>query len=193
MEAFDKLPRDKRVKIMNAAFDCFGQNGYAKTSMYDIAAASRISKASLFRYFGTKKELYLYMFDSACSAIIKEMDEGTPDFFDCMRQATRTKMRVTARHPSMYAFLASVERETDKELLAAIMELNPSGVNAAYRKIFTNVNWAKLKTGIPKKVAMNLANYVTDGCLRDNVGKPGDEVMRELEVYYVMLRSVLYR
>ncbi len=53
MDKFLTLTEEKRLTILNAAFQCFGKFGYEKASINDIAVAAHISKASVFQYFGT--------------------------------------------------------------------------------------------------------------------------------------------
>lgn len=54
-ENFEKLPTEKQYAVLNAAFSCFGRDGYKKTAMSEIASEAGVSKAALFHYFGTKK------------------------------------------------------------------------------------------------------------------------------------------
>ena len=56
MDKFLALTEEKRLTILNAAFQCFGKFGYEKASINDIAVAAHISKASVFQYFGSKKQ-----------------------------------------------------------------------------------------------------------------------------------------
>ncbi len=53
-----KKGQAKRDAILKAARQCFEQNGYAKTTMDDIAQACRIKKSSLFYYYETKEALF---------------------------------------------------------------------------------------------------------------------------------------
>ena len=58
MDKFLALTEEKRTAILNAALQCFGKFGYEKASINDIAVAAHISKASVFQYFGSKKESF---------------------------------------------------------------------------------------------------------------------------------------
>ena len=50
--------RDGRIQaIIECTFGLFSENGIENISMNDIAAASKIGVASLYRYFQTKEEL----------------------------------------------------------------------------------------------------------------------------------------
>jgi AcrR family transcriptional regulator len=53
---------ERKQQIFEAAVTCFGQQGYHLTTMDDIAAESGLSKGSLYWYFSSKKELFLYLF-----------------------------------------------------------------------------------------------------------------------------------
>ena len=70
MDKFLALTDEKRTAILNAALQCFGKFGYEKASINDIAVAAHISKASLFQYFGSKKQLYIYLLEY-CKKIIE--------------------------------------------------------------------------------------------------------------------------
>lgn len=61
MEKFLNLPVEKQNIIIDAALKNFAVHGYKKTSISDIASSAGISKAMVFHYFGTKKELYVYL------------------------------------------------------------------------------------------------------------------------------------
>ena len=58
MDKFLALTEEKRLTILNAAFQCFGKFGYEKASINDIAVAAHISKASVFQYFGSSTFTY---------------------------------------------------------------------------------------------------------------------------------------
>ena len=51
-----KKQQTKRA-LEQAAFDLFAQQGYADTTVEDIAAAAQVSRASFFRYFGSKEDV----------------------------------------------------------------------------------------------------------------------------------------
>lgn len=64
MKAFDKYREeqesarnDRLVRIYNAAFELFSDNGFEDITMNAIAAKAEIGVASLYRYFSTKEDL----------------------------------------------------------------------------------------------------------------------------------------
>ena len=46
--AFERISPEKQLAVINAGFSCFGETGFLKTSMRDVAQAAGISKASFF-------------------------------------------------------------------------------------------------------------------------------------------------
>lgn len=50
-----------RKHILQAAFECFSEYGYTKTSFIDIAKKAEISRSLLYVYFNDKKDLFITM------------------------------------------------------------------------------------------------------------------------------------
>ena len=69
-EKFFSLPAQKQEAILNAGYRVFSQNSYKKSPMSEIADRAEISKSLLFFYFRNKKELYLFLWDTACRLTI---------------------------------------------------------------------------------------------------------------------------
>lgn len=51
-------PRDTQAQILDAAFRCFAQQGFAGTAMADIAAASGLSRTALYNHFADKEAVF---------------------------------------------------------------------------------------------------------------------------------------
>ena len=62
----------KRDALLTAAMSKFAKNGYKKTTTDEIIVEAEISKGLLFHYFGTKKDLYLFLFMYANRIIMQE-------------------------------------------------------------------------------------------------------------------------
>lgn len=82
---------ERKQQIFEAAVACFGRKGYHLTTMDDIAAECGLSKGSLYWYFSSKKELFLYLF-----SVI--MDQTTQTWEQILNDETLTateKLRAT--------------------------------------------------------------------------------------------------
>ena len=80
-DKFFNIPLEKQNKIINSALAEFAKNGYTKTSINDIAKSADVSKASLFYYFNTKKELYLYLYEYCYDCYMKEVEKIFLNYF----------------------------------------------------------------------------------------------------------------
>ncbi len=69
-EKFYLLPEEKQQKIINAGFRVFSENSYKKSPMNEIADCAGISKSLLYHYFRNKRELYLFLWQIACTITI---------------------------------------------------------------------------------------------------------------------------
>jgi AcrR family transcriptional regulator len=52
------LDEEKRQAILGAAFDAFGEHGYRKTTIKDIAVIAGIAPGSVYTYFDDKEDLF---------------------------------------------------------------------------------------------------------------------------------------
>ena len=66
---------ERKQQIFEAAVTCFGRQGYHLTTMDDIAAECGLSKGSLYWYFDSKKELFLYLFSVMMDQTIGTWDQ----------------------------------------------------------------------------------------------------------------------
>jgi TetR/AcrR family transcriptional regulator, mexJK operon transcriptional repressor len=85
--------RDKRRTILDAAAPIFGDEGYERASIDAIAAAARVSKPTIYSYFGGKDELFrASVADSAVQQnadamrVIRQLDLSPQRWRDSLRE-----------------------------------------------------------------------------------------------------------
>lgn len=202
MEHFFRLPAEKQKAILDAAFSAFGANGYKKTSVSDIAAAAGISKAMVFRYFGTKKSLYLYLVERCGRTFTEEInqrvDRTETDFFYRILSAGQIELSIMEKHPGVFQFLNSVFFETDEAVKEEVQALLSGEEGEKFRaKIaFEGADTRKFKDGVDPKLVMKLLFYFTCGCLGGNPGArraEPDALYRDFKDCVALLRNHLYR
>lgn len=102
-EHFQCLEQEKRERVLNAGYQIFGKHGYRKASTADIAKVAGISKAMLFYYFVSKKELYLDLIQEASHVLLSAMSahpESIPtDFFERLLALSHIKIQVLKKVP----------------------------------------------------------------------------------------------
>src|SRR5215472_17906811 len=66
----------RHEQILAAATRAFARNGFAATSLDDVAAEAGISKVLLYRHFVSKADLYLAVLDRACARLVAAVGAG---------------------------------------------------------------------------------------------------------------------
>lgn len=167
MEKFISLPVEKQNKIIDAALLSFGANGYKKASASDIAAAAGISKAMVFHYFGTKKELYLFLVNYCSDIIIKEIndkfDNTITDFFDRILLSSEIKLSALNKHPAIISFLSSAYFENDESVKEDIKALLSQGEEYRNKIAFDNIDTSKFKDGINPQLVFKILVWMAEG------------------------------
>src|SRR5271154_4991546 len=64
----------RREEILEAAVKQFAQHGYADTDMQEVADSVQIGKGTIYRYFPSKRELFLATTDQIMRKMRKEID-----------------------------------------------------------------------------------------------------------------------
>jgi len=61
---FNHLPEDKKERILNAAVKEFGLRNVLDANLSSIVKDAKIARGSIYQYFTTKEDLYIYVFDT---------------------------------------------------------------------------------------------------------------------------------
>ncbi|WP_010630387.1 TetR/AcrR family transcriptional regulator [Sporolactobacillus vineae] len=173
LDHFHKIPVEKQNKIIDAALNAFGSNGYKKTSAKDIAEAAGISKAMIFHYFGNKKALYLYLIQLCGETVMTEVSEklnrNNTDFFERIRMAAEIKFDVLRKRPGVLPFLSSVMNETADEVKPEVHAIIAGKEASAFREkmVFEGMDTSKFKEGIDPKLILKMLIWMSEGYFND--------------------------
>lgn len=76
MEPVRRLRRvERREQILAAATEAFARNGFAATSLDDIAGQAGVARVLLYRHFDSKTELYQAVLDRMCARLEAHVEE----------------------------------------------------------------------------------------------------------------------
>lgn len=169
-DKFFKLPIEKQQKIINAAYQVFSQNSYKKAPMSEIADAGGISKALLFHYFTNKKELYMYLWNTALEqtkqAAVEFHVTETDEFFEMLRRSLLAKCSLMRKYPYLYLFSvkAFYEQEPDIKLsVGASFQLANTDSEAV---IWEKADFSDFRKDIDIRLLYRELLWVSDGYLR---------------------------
>ena len=68
-----------RSMLQEAAFECFIEHGYAKTTVEHIASRAGVSRSTFFGYFGGKADVFWIDLDDAVTAALATIAEAPAD------------------------------------------------------------------------------------------------------------------
>jgi AcrR family transcriptional regulator len=191
---FDKLSEEKRQSIIRAGILCFGQNGYKKASIADIATEAGVSKAAIFHYFGTKKNIYLYLYDYAFNELLTGQTEGTDDFFECLEVEIRNRIRINVKYPGMYEFLLLQARKKDYGDNEELSGLESEIIERSRSILFGKVDWSRFQAGYDRETVLHTVMWVITGCLSQCFEAMTEaEVYSEVKRYSAILKKALYK
>ena len=200
MDKFINLDRHKQDNIINSALISFGNSGYKKTSINDIAVASDISKALVFHYFGNKKNLYLFLFDFCSStianAIKNKLDTRETDFFKKIKLIQDIKLSTIKKYPSLLDFLKCAYFENDETVAKDIKTIHQKYVSMGFDTFFIDINFSKFKDDIDPKMVMKIITWCTEGYVNELSKTKELDVQsagHTFDLYLTLLKNSFYK
>ncbi len=103
-EAFDKLPDEKKERILRAATSEFAGKGFPGANINVIAKKAGISIGAMYNYFGSKDDLFLTIIDRAHSIlaqVIDEVEQADADIFKSIEKLLRDAQAYSKRYPEL--------------------------------------------------------------------------------------------
>lgn len=199
MEKFKELSEEKQRPIIEAALKCFGKHGYKKASMNDIAQSSGVSKPMLFHYFGTKRDLYLYLSDYVRNVMIDAYNRNKinayEDLFERIIMASKMKMGILEKYPHILKFIISMFEETDAAVTDITKKIMPEAQKFSYDLVVKKEDKVKFKDGADIDVIMRLMFLMAEGYAHEMSDEHCElgKITEELERIMNMLKSNLYK
>jgi TetR/AcrR family transcriptional regulator len=199
MEKFKELSEEKQLPIIEAALKCFGKHGYKKASMNDIAQSSGVSKPMLFHYFGTKRDLYLYLSEYVRSVMMEAYKRNEintyDDLFERIIVASRMKMGILEKHPYILKFIISMFEETDNAVTDITKKIMPEAQRFSYDLVLRKEDVDKFKEGVEIDMVMRMIFLMAEGYAHEMSDERSDlgKITEELEKTIHMLKRNLYK
>jgi TetR/AcrR family transcriptional regulator len=150
---FLNLSSERQKEIVDVAFLEFTGNDYQNASLSAIVKALGLAKGSFYRYFNSKKDLYIYLIDYASKIRYQEIDElsdNLPESLeDLLIENFRNKIEYDKKFPLYSGFLYRVLIEKDnKELGEITLEIKNMVMEKTLYILQKYANYGKLKKTI---------------------------------------------
>lgn len=174
-ERFEKLDESKKLSIINAGFKVFGDYGFAKASVDEIVKEADISKGSLFYYFESKKNFYIYLYEYSGELIEKVVDNPGPDglptylkytdFFDRLNAIEMLKLKFSNEYPHILPFIKKIVFDTSPTIQGELTKINERYTKEKAMYFFQGLDYSKFKEGIDPMMIITLLTWCSEGCV----------------------------
>lgn len=200
-EKFEELSPEKKMRIINAGLECFGQYGYKKANTDLIVDKAGISKGLLFYYFKNKETFYLYLCDFCKKVSLEAVDVAEmstiTDFFDILDFGIRTKLKICADYPYMYDFSLQMVLFQDEKVSTAVNDYLDGSFNDTFDEYFKNIDFSRFKEDADPKYIYKMFSWLSEGYLseRHRTNQPivFEEAIAEFEKWKAMIKKTSYK
>ena len=133
IDAFEKLPEEKRERIIAAGISEFACQSYQDVKTDVITSRCGISKGILFHYFGSKKGFYLYCLKTALERLMTETPapQGN-DFYTVLFDEMEEKMNLCRKYREETHMVNMASRDLSSEIAAEKAELMKQYMTAVH-------------------------------------------------------------
>jgi len=161
-KTFERIPEEKREKIIQACIEEFGEQGYEKSSTDRIIRKAGISKGGLYEYISSKRELFLYIVEYSYRALydylrkrIREEQIDLPeDILERFRLVSSLAIDFYLAHPRFVSLINRTHQLADKPLSD---EVN-SFFTSQFLDLFGNTDETRLR--YPKERLLDLLSWL---------------------------------
>lgn len=118
ISAFERLPAEKRDRILQRGINEFSKKSYSEASTDEITKSCGISKGILFHYFKSKKQFYLFCVEQALKRLISDTHESADeDFYDILFESMDEKLNQCRIYADEARLVNMAARETNGEVM----------------------------------------------------------------------------
>lgn len=202
---FINLNQDKQKEIINAAIKEFVQSGFEKASTNEIVKRANISKGSLFNYFNSKKDLYVYLVEYSMrmvECIVEQIDLNETDVFKRIENIGLTKLQIQQKYPQVFDFLVSTKQEESLEVKEIIKQKVGPFYDKSKKKMYEQIDYSKFREGIDIEKAIEILNWTMFGFGEkgikqinsfENLTEFGEHYLKEWDRYSEILKNSFYK
>ncbi len=145
-KTFDNISTVKQDKIIEAAFKEFSIYGFENSSTNRLVKTIGISKGSLYKYFVTKLDLYIYLVNLSVSRLLKHFDSygvKGKNWRERILNYASIEFDFLIKDPVAYRFFYKLVSELESQQLRQIKEDLYKVANDYQKKIFLSIDIPK--------------------------------------------------
>ena len=113
-DTFTRIPEEKQRRILDAAVAEFAANGFPRANINVIAQKAGISIGAMYKYFGSKEDLFLTIIERAhglLAGVLEEIDRAPGDIFEKIEQMVRAAQKHARQFPELHQIYLDMTSE----------------------------------------------------------------------------------
>ncbi len=120
---FDNIPAEKKLKILSVALTEFSSKGYENANINIIAKESGVSVGSMYKYFDSKKDLFLTTVNlgvETLEAVLDGISSTDCDVMEKLERLIRTAIDYSKRQSELIRLYYEIASESNVELIRSL-------------------------------------------------------------------------
>lgn len=113
-DTFTRIPEEKQRRILDAAVAEFAANGFPRANINVIAQKAGISIGAMYKYFGSKEDLFLTIIERAhglLADVLEEIDRSPGDIFQKIEKMVRAAQTYARQFPELHQIYLDMTSE----------------------------------------------------------------------------------
>lgn len=122
---FDKIPKEKRDRILNVAMKEFADNGFENTSIQQIAKKAGISVGSIYKYFENKETMFSMVVHEGMSSLeelLMSLADSSEDILVKAETIIRALLKYSRKNPELIKLYCQLTTSDKSEFLNGISQ-----------------------------------------------------------------------
>ncbi len=152
-----RIPAERRALILEGAQDVFATAGYARAGTSELAEAAGVSAAALYRYFPSKKDLYLAVLQAAGPRLLQIWDRLAEQAGDPLAFLWSAGLgyydRMNSRAPITTLWFQALAEADDPAVRSAVAETYTGAVDLLERALEGGKATGRVRPEINSRIA----------------------------------------
>jgi TetR/AcrR family transcriptional regulator len=166
-ENFTRLAPEEQQRILEACIEEFALHGFRQASTNTIIKRAGIPKGTLFFYFGSKKDLYLYVIDHAVAqykqAFAQSAGHPPADLFERLLYFGQARMQFALREPLLYRLFYNAFLDPPEEIRAGLQARFADYAKESMQSVYQNLDRTPFRADAPVEQVIDLVYLLLEG------------------------------
>lgn len=162
---FDNIPLEKKYNILSVSLKEFSSKGFESANINVIAKEAGVSVGSMYKYFGSKKDLFLTTVNlgiEMLETVLGSISEMDCDVMEKLEKLVRTAVDYSKKQAELIRLYYEIASEGNVELIKELA----AKTEAIAAKVYTDAIREGQKNGeIRKDISPEIAAFLLDNLI----------------------------